>query len=136
MAASPPVTFSFKQNKTWRLKLFKCPWFPMGLENLENGKAFFSQGKVGEFCQDWKSQGILLRISEKKLDWKIEKKKKKTGKVRKSCQSEIVGTLQIWYHTLNLKRYFKKYRKTLINTGKVREICQSEKVGTMMPVFS
>ena len=43
-------------------------WFPPGLEireNLENGKAFSSQGKVREFCQDWKSQGILPKILEK-----------------------------------------------------------------------
>ena len=31
----------------------------------ENGKAFSSQGKVREFCQDWKSQGILPKILEK-----------------------------------------------------------------------
>ena len=31
----------------------------------KNGKAFSSQGKVREFCQDWKSQGILLKILEK-----------------------------------------------------------------------
>ena len=31
----------------------------------ENGKAFSSQGKFREFCQDWKSQGILLKILEK-----------------------------------------------------------------------
>ena len=31
----------------------------------ENGKAFSSQGKVREFWQDWKSQGILLKILEK-----------------------------------------------------------------------
>ena len=34
-------------------------WFP---PELENGKAFSSQGNVREFCQDWKSQGILLII--------------------------------------------------------------------------
>ena len=31
----------------------------------KNGKAFSSQGKVREFCQDWKSQGILPKILEK-----------------------------------------------------------------------
>ena len=31
----------------------------------KNGKVFSSRGKVGEFCQDWKSQVILLRILEK-----------------------------------------------------------------------
>ena len=30
-----------------------------------NGKAFSSQGKVRKFLQDWKSQGILLKILEK-----------------------------------------------------------------------
>ena len=34
-------------------------------ETWENGMAFSSQGKVREFCQDWKSQGILLKILEK-----------------------------------------------------------------------
>ena len=38
----------WKSGKTWK-----------------NGKAFSSQGKVGEFCQDWKSQGIILKILEK-----------------------------------------------------------------------
>ena len=84
----------------------------------KNGKTFSSQGKVREFCQDWKSQGILLKILEK-LYWKIEKN---TGKVREICQPVIVKTLQIWYHTLNKKR-------TLKSTGKVREICQSKKIG-------
>ena len=48
----------WKSGKTWK-----------------NGKAFSSQGKVREFCQDWKSQGILLKILEdqEKLYWKIEK---------------------------------------------------------------
>ena len=38
----------WKSGKTWK-----------------NGKAFSSQGKVREFCQDWKSQGILPKILEK-----------------------------------------------------------------------
>ena len=29
-------------------------WFPLGLENQENGKAFSSQGKVRGFWTDWK----------------------------------------------------------------------------------
>ena len=41
------------------------PWFPLGLENRENGKTFSSQGKVREFFQDWRSQGILLKILKK-----------------------------------------------------------------------
>ena len=55
---------------------------------------------VREFCQDWKSQGILLKILGKlgKIYWKIEKI---TGKVREIYQPVIVKTLQIWYHTLN-----------------------------------
>ena len=32
------------------------PAFPLRLENLENGKAFSSQGKVREVWTDWKSQ--------------------------------------------------------------------------------
>ena len=88
------------------------------------------QFPVREFCQDWKSQGILLEILEKseKLYWKTAKN---TGKISEICQSKIVKTLQIWCHALNKKRTGK-------NTGKlqkileVREICQSEKVGTMV----
>ena len=38
----------WKSGKTWK-----------------NGKAFSSQGKVREFCQDWKNQGILPKILEK-----------------------------------------------------------------------
>ena len=38
----------WKSEKTWK-----------------NGKAFSSQGKVREFCQDWKSQEILPKILEK-----------------------------------------------------------------------
>ena len=40
--------WDWKSGKTWK-----------------NGKAFSSQGKVREFCQDWKSQGILSKILEK-----------------------------------------------------------------------
>ena len=40
--------WDWKSGKTWK-----------------NRKAFSSQGKVMEFCQDWKSQGILLKILEK-----------------------------------------------------------------------
>ena len=39
--------------------------FPHGLENLEKWKTFSSQGKVREFCADWKSQGNLDKILEK-----------------------------------------------------------------------
>ena len=55
--------WDWKSGKTWK-----------------NEKAFSSQGKIREFCQDWKSLGILLEILEnrKKLYWKIEKN---TGKV-------------------------------------------------------
>ena len=107
-------------------------WFPPGLEirkNLENGKAFSSQGILSRLEKSGKSQGILLKILEKleKIYWKIEKN---TGKVREICQPVIVKTLQIWYHTLNKKR-------TLKNTGKLRKIMESQgnlsvrKVGTM-----
>ena len=47
--------------------------FPLGLEkleNLENGKAFSSQGKVREFWIDWKSQG-KVRENHTKY-WKTE----------------------------------------------------------------
>ena len=40
--------WDWKTGKTWK-----------------NKKAFSRQGKVGEFCQDWKNQGILLKILEK-----------------------------------------------------------------------
>ena len=80
------------------------PWFPPGLEirgNLEKWEGIFQSGKSLEFCQDWKSQGILLKGKNwKKLLWKIEKN---TWKVREICQPVIVTTLQIWYHTLNKK---------------------------------
>ena len=33
--------------------------------NWKNGKTFSSQGKVREFCADWKSQGNLDKILEK-----------------------------------------------------------------------
>ena len=38
---------------------------------------------VREFCQDWKSQGILLKILEKseKIYWKTEKILEKSGKL-------------------------------------------------------
>ena len=50
---SPIITMhgshrDWKSGKTWK-----------------NGKAFSSQGKVREFCQDWKSQEILPKILEK-----------------------------------------------------------------------
>ena len=46
------------------------PWFPPGLEtreNLEKWEGIFQSGKSQGFCQDWKSQGILLKILE---NWK------------------------------------------------------------------
>ena len=46
----------WKSGKTWK-----------------NGKAFSSQGKVMEFCQDWKSQGILPKILKKQEN--LNKKK-------------------------------------------------------------
>ena len=54
----------------------------------EKSAKFAKTGKVSEFYPKyWKHQ--------KKIDWKIEKKKKNTGKVREICQSIIVKTLQI-----------------------------------------
>ena len=84
------------------------------------GRHFSSQGKVREFCQDWNSQGILLKILEKseKINWKIEKN---TGKVRKICQPVIVKTLQMWYHTLNKKRTLKN---THYYTGKQQKLLE------------
>ena len=89
-------------------------WFPPGLEireNLENGKTFSSQGKVREFCQDWKNKGKVREFdsnywkNREKLYWKIEKN---TGKVGEVCQTLTVKTQQIWYHTLNKKITLKK----------------------------
>ena len=83
---------------------------------LEKRETIFESGE---------SQGILLRLkrsgksrefypeywkNQKKLYWKIEKN---TGKVKEICQPEIVKTLQIWYHTLNLKKNFRKDWKTV-----------------------
>ena len=69
-------------------------WFPPGLEigeTWKNGKAFSSQGKVTEFCQDWKSQNFTQNTGKfEKLYWKIEKN---TGKVGQICQPVIVKTL-------------------------------------------
>ena len=38
--------------------------FPLGLENLEKWEGISSQGKVGEFLTDWKSQGKSHKILE------------------------------------------------------------------------
>ena len=56
----------------------------------KNGKVFSIQGKVREFCQDWKSQGIVLKILEN-----LENFLKYWKKIREICQTEIVKTLQI-----------------------------------------
>ena len=58
--------WDWKSGKTWK-----------------NGKAFSSQGKVREFCQDWKSQGLLLKILEKlgkKIPGKLNRILEKSGK--------------------------------------------------------
>ena len=108
-----------------------CTMVPTGTGKPgKNGKAFSSQGKVREFCQDWKSQGKIREFCSKY--WENEKKlsgilKKNTGRVREIWQPVIVKTLQIWYHTLNKKRTLKKYWKTAKNTGKVREILSPKK---------
>ena len=63
------------------------------------GRAFSRQGnllrleKSGNFTQN---TGKI----KKKLHWKISKN---TGKVREICWPVIAKTLQIWYHTLNIK---------------------------------
>ena len=44
--------------------------FPSGLENKKNRRAFSNQGKVREFCSDWKNRGILPKTLEK--IWKIK----------------------------------------------------------------
>ena len=44
------------------MRYFEAPWFPHELENMENGKTFSSQGKVGKFEQTrkvGKIEGIL-----------------------------------------------------------------------------
>ena len=59
-------------------KKFLYAWFPQGLENRENlekWEVIFQLGKSqgilkrlersGNFTQDWKGQGILLKILEK-----------------------------------------------------------------------
>ena len=48
----------------------------------KNGTAFSSQVKVREFCQDWKSQGILLKILEKS-------EKNYTGKLKKILEKSV-----------------------------------------------
>ena len=92
--------------------------------------AFPSQGKVRNFAKTGKVREFYpkyWKISEK-IMWKIGKT---TGEVREICQPVMVKTLQIQYHSLNLKNNL-KYRKTAKTTGKVGEICQCEKVGTMV----
>ena len=54
---------------------------------------------------NWKSRGILSRLGKSgDFTQNTGKLKKNPGKCREICQSEIVKTLQIWYHTLNLKK--------------------------------
>ena len=50
------------------LYLTTLSWFPIGLENLENGKTFSSQGNVREFLTDW--NGKVREIYPKY--WKSE----------------------------------------------------------------
>ena len=91
----------------------------------KNGRAFSTRGKVREFFQVWKSQEILPKTLERSekiiLEFFLN-----NGKVREICQLLIVNTLQIRYHTLNIKK------KTFKNTAKVGEICKSGKVGTLL----
>ena len=61
---------------------------------------------VGEFCQDWKSQGILLKTLEKRLYWKS------WGNLSES-NSE---------NPTNMVPYFKK--RTFKNTGKLQKILE------------
>ena len=75
-----------------------------------------STGKPGKWegiFQSGKSQGILSRLEKSENFTQNTRKIRKnyTGKLKKIlekvseiCQSEIVKTLQIWYHTLNKKR--------------------------------
>ena len=109
--------FQFNTHRHWKSKHLHVP--------TRTGK----HGKMGmhfpvrEFCQNWKSQGILLKILEKSEKKYTGKLIKNIGKVREISQPVIVQMLQIWYHTLNNKRTLKKYWKTVKNTGRVREIC-------------
>ena len=72
-----------KPEKIWR-----------GFSNEEKSENFAKTGKVRELYPKY---------------WEIRKKytgklKKNTGKVREICQPVTLRTLQIWYHTLNLKK--------------------------------
>ena len=75
-------------------------------------------GKPGKKIEHFPvgEKGILLRL-EKSGNFT-----QNTGKIRKkileNCQAVTVKTLQIWYHTLNEKKNFKKYWKTVKNCGK------------------
>ena len=64
----------WKSGKTWK-----------------NGKAFSSQGKVREFCQDWKSQGILPKILEKQENLKHGNVMSKFTLTKHQHKAEILG---------------------------------------------
>ena len=53
---------------------------PTGTGEPEKWAGIFQSGKKSsQFCQDWKSRGILLKILEK-LYWKTENMLEKSGK--------------------------------------------------------
>ena len=107
----------------------------------KNGKAFSSQGKVGEFWTDWKSQG--------KVREKSGKITQNTGKLRE-FEINIIWYFYILFLVIfkwtvycakmdqvfskenkTLKKYWKIGKKYCKSQGKVREFCQSGKVGTL-----
>ena len=75
-----------------------------------------------EFCQDWKSQGILPKILEKseKILLKNWKKYRKSLGNLSASNSENPANMVPYF---KIKKNFKKNWKTAKNTGKVREIC-------------
>ena len=110
--------------------VLSLPRFPLGLENLENGKVFSSQGKVREFWTDWKSQG-KFRENHTKY-WKTEINWDKYYSIFLVIFKWTVHFLVKWIKfSVKKNKTLKKYWKMAKNNGKVREFCQSGKVGTL-----
>ena len=76
------VPTDWKSGKTWK-----------------NGKAFSSQGKVRKFCQDRKSQLILLKI--------LEKSEKITEKLKGILESQGNLSASNSQNPANMVPYFK-----------------------------
>ena len=79
-------------------------WFPPGLENLVKWEGIFQSGN---FVKTGKVRENLGNFTQNTA----RIRKIYPGKLREICQSLIVKPLQIWYHTLNKKKNFKKYWK-------------------------